>query len=72
MNIICALIKKIINLMVWYGVFTQVSSNDISGAVLLQSPFLRDFDEREIFCLYLFPGNGQSRKVSCNINLLLK
>ncbi|XP_047169281.1 uncharacterized protein LOC124837865 [Vigna umbellata] len=41
----------------------SVSSNDISGAVLLQSPFLRDFDEREIFCLYLFPGNGQGRKV---------
>ncbi|XP_027907543.1 inter alpha-trypsin inhibitor, heavy chain 4 [Vigna unguiculata] len=41
----------------------SVSSNDISGAVLLQSPFLRDFDEREIFCLYLYPGNGQGRKV---------
>ncbi|ESW07417.1 hypothetical protein PHAVU_010G128200 [Phaseolus vulgaris] len=39
------------------------SSNDIFGAVLLQSPFLRDFDEREIFCLYLYAGNGQGRKV---------
>ncbi|KAL2625171.1 hypothetical protein GLYMA_07G040600v4 [Glycine max] len=41
----------------------SVSSNDIFGAVLLQSPFLRDFDEREIFCLYLYPGNSPDRKV---------
>ncbi|KAK7389676.1 hypothetical protein VNO78_24918 [Psophocarpus tetragonolobus] len=41
----------------------SVSPNDIFGAVLLQSPFLRDFDDREIFCLYLYPGNGQGRKV---------
>ncbi|GAU33000.1 hypothetical protein TSUD_358670 [Trifolium subterraneum] len=40
-----------------------VSSSDIFGGVLLQSPFLRDFDEREIFCLYLYPGNCQDRKV---------
>ena len=44
-------------------VFLQVSSTDIVGGVLLQSPFLRDFDEREIFCLYLYPGNSQDRKV---------
>lgn len=41
----------------------SVTSNDIFGGVLLQSPFLRDFDEREIFCLYLYPGNNQDRKV---------
>ncbi|KAE9605826.1 putative von Willebrand factor, type A [Lupinus albus] len=40
-----------------------VSSSDIFGGVLLQSPFLRDFDDREMFCLYLYPGNGQDRKV---------
>ncbi|KAI4329070.1 hypothetical protein L6164_021372 [Bauhinia variegata] len=40
-----------------------VSSSDIFGGVLLQSPFLRDFDQREIFCMYLYPGNGQNRKV---------
>ncbi|RDX68996.1 Inter-alpha-trypsin inhibitor heavy chain H5 [Mucuna pruriens] len=40
-----------------------VTSNDIFGGVLLQSPFLRDFDEREIFCLYIYPGNRQDRKV---------
>ncbi|KAK7294465.1 hypothetical protein RJT34_17354 [Clitoria ternatea] len=40
-----------------------VTSNDIIGGVLLQSPFLRDFDDREIFCLYLYPGNSQHRKV---------
>ncbi|KAK7275571.1 hypothetical protein RIF29_16690 [Crotalaria pallida] len=38
-----------------------VSSTDIFGGVLLQSPFLRDFDDREMFCLYLYPG--QDRKV---------
>lgn len=40
-----------------------VSSGDIFGGVLLQSPFLRDYDEREIFCLYLYPGNSHDRKV---------
>ncbi|XP_061342895.1 uncharacterized protein LOC133289048 isoform X2 [Gastrolobium bilobum] len=41
----------------------SVSSTDVFGGVLLQSPFLRDFDEREIFCLYLYPGNRQDGKV---------
>ncbi|CAL5195774.1 unnamed protein product [Lathyrus oleraceus] len=41
----------------------KVSSSELFGGVLLQSPFLRDFDEREIFCLYLYPGNYQDRKV---------
>ncbi|KAF3452012.1 hypothetical protein FNV43_RR08108 [Rhamnella rubrinervis] len=40
-----------------------VHSSDIFGGVLLQSPSLLDFDEREIFCLYMFPGNTQIRKV---------
>ncbi|KAE9595886.1 putative von Willebrand factor, type A [Lupinus albus] len=40
-----------------------VSSTDIFGSVLLQSPYLRDFDDREMFCLYLYPGNDQDRKV---------
>ncbi|KAE7999033.1 hypothetical protein FH972_003518 [Carpinus fangiana] len=40
-----------------------VNSTDFFGGVLLQSPFLRDFDQREMFCFYLFPGNIQSRKV---------
>ncbi|KAI9102876.1 hypothetical protein K1719_023315 [Acacia pycnantha] len=39
-----------------------VSSANISGGVLLQSPFLRDFDQREIFCLHLYPGSSQNRK----------
>ena len=42
---------------------SQVSSADISGGVLLQSPFLRDFDQREIFCMHLYPGNSQNWKV---------
>ncbi|KAL4313388.1 hypothetical protein GQ457_01G040710 [Hibiscus cannabinus] len=40
-----------------------VPSSDIFGQVLLQSPPLHDFDEREMFFLYLFPGNNQNRKV---------
>ncbi|KAK9989883.1 hypothetical protein SO802_030122 [Lithocarpus litseifolius] len=40
-----------------------VSSSHIFGSVLLQSPSLDDNDQREIFCVYLFPGNRKSRKV---------
>ncbi|XVF74300.1 hypothetical protein PTKIN_Ptkin13bG0099100 [Pterospermum kingtungense] len=40
-----------------------VSSSGIFGGVLLQSPPLHAFDEREMFCLYLFPGNNQNMKV---------
>ncbi|XP_057977482.1 uncharacterized protein LOC131164366 isoform X2 [Malania oleifera] len=40
-----------------------VSSSDICGGMLLQSPSLHDLDQREMFCLYLFPGNHQSMKV---------
>ncbi|KAM3747127.1 hypothetical protein ACB098_05G013000 [Castanea mollissima] len=39
------------------------TSIDFFGGVLLQSPFLRDFDRREMFCFYLFPRHIQSRKV---------
>ncbi|KAH7547065.1 hypothetical protein FEM48_Zijuj01G0267500 [Ziziphus jujuba var. spinosa] len=41
----------------------SVPSSDIFGGVLLQSPSLLDFDEREMFCLYMFPGNNKTRKV---------
>ncbi|CAK9179859.1 unnamed protein product [Ilex paraguariensis] len=40
-----------------------VSSSDIFGGLLLQSPSLDDFDQREMFCLYLFPGINHGRKV---------
>ncbi|KDP40680.1 hypothetical protein JCGZ_24679 [Jatropha curcas] len=40
-----------------------VSSEDLFGGVLLQSPLLRDFDGRQMFCFYLFPGNNENRKV---------
>ncbi|GAV61430.1 VWA_3 domain-containing protein [Cephalotus follicularis] len=40
-----------------------VSYCDIFGGVLLQSPPLNDFDQRQRFCFYLFPGNNQSTKV---------
>ncbi|KAE9608173.1 putative von Willebrand factor, type A [Lupinus albus] len=40
-----------------------VSSSHIHGGVLLKSPSVDDFDQREMFCMYLSPGNLQSRKV---------
>ncbi|KAF6138802.1 hypothetical protein GIB67_025964 [Kingdonia uniflora] len=41
----------------------QISSSDIFGGLLLQSPSSHDLDQREMFCFYLFPGNGKSKKV---------
>ncbi|KAK7328766.1 hypothetical protein VNO77_22885 [Canavalia gladiata] len=40
-----------------------VSSSHASGGVLLESSSVDDFDQREMFCMYLSPGNLQSRKV---------
>ncbi|KAK7304010.1 hypothetical protein RJT34_14991 [Clitoria ternatea] len=40
-----------------------VSSSHISGGVLLESAPVDDFDQREMFCMYLSPGNIQNRKV---------
>ncbi|KAK9281392.1 hypothetical protein L1049_004292 [Liquidambar formosana] len=40
-----------------------ISSSDIFGGLLLQSPPLHDFDQREMFCFYLYPGNSERRKV---------
>ncbi|KAF7837543.1 inter alpha-trypsin inhibitor, heavy chain 4-like isoform X1 [Senna tora] len=44
-----------------YSVRFMVSSN-ING-VLLESASVHDFDQRDMFCMYLFPGNIQSSKV---------
>lgn len=41
--------------------YTVPSSH--TGCVLLESPSVEDFDQRELFCMYLSPGNLQSRKV---------
>ncbi|KAK4854618.1 hypothetical protein QYF36_026815 [Acer negundo] len=41
----------------------SVSASHIFGGVLLQSPSSNDVDQREMFCVYLFPGSQQSRKV---------
>ncbi|XP_057429723.1 uncharacterized protein LOC130722881 isoform X2 [Lotus japonicus] len=40
-----------------------VSSSQINGAVFLESASVDDFDQREMFCMYLSPGNLRSRKV---------
>ncbi|KAL2327289.1 hypothetical protein Fmac_020716 [Flemingia macrophylla] len=39
------------------------SSSHISGGFLLESASVDDFDQREMFCMYLSPGNLQGRKV---------
>ncbi|KAL6010595.1 hypothetical protein ACLOJK_001029 [Asimina triloba] len=38
-----------------------VPSNDIFGGLVLQSPSVDDFDQRGMFCVYLFPGT-QNKK----------
>ncbi|KAF2323587.1 hypothetical protein GH714_036242 [Hevea brasiliensis] len=40
----------------------SVPSKELFGGVFLQAPRLRDFDERQMFSLYLVPGNNQSMK----------
>eukprot|EP00262_Sarcandra_glabra_P016483 TRINITY_DN5394_c0_g2_i1.p1 TRINITY_DN5394_c0_g2~~TRINITY_DN5394_c0_g2_i1.p1 ORF type:complete len:674 (+),score=88.97 TRINITY_DN5394_c0_g2_i1:271-2022(+) len=42
-----------------------VLSTDIFGGLVVQTPSVHDFDQREMFCLYLFTGteNNQNRKV---------
>lgn len=40
----------------------SVYSGDLSGGVLVQPATLRDYDERDMFCIFLLPGSG-NRKV---------
>ncbi|XAR67208.1 hypothetical protein NMG60_11013685 [Bertholletia excelsa] len=41
----------------------SVSSSHIFGGVVLQTPSVLDFDQREMFFFYLFPGNKENQKV---------
>ncbi|XP_038712299.1 uncharacterized protein LOC120006353 isoform X2 [Tripterygium wilfordii] len=41
----------------------DVLTSHIFGGVLLQSPHVQDVDQREMFCVYLFPGNQWTKKV---------
>ncbi|KAK6148761.1 hypothetical protein DH2020_016286 [Rehmannia glutinosa] len=41
----------------------KVSSSEIIGGLLLQSPSMHDYDQREMFCFYLYPGKRMSNKV---------
>lgn len=50
----------------------QVSSSEIVGGLLLQSPSMDDFDHREMFCFYLYPGKRISSKVSYQSHLAVK
>ncbi|KAM7253638.1 hypothetical protein ACFE04_021792 [Oxalis oulophora] len=46
-----------------YTVRFSIPSSEFFGGVLLQAPPMHDFDQRQMFCLYMFPGSGQTRKV---------
>ncbi|XP_038878512.1 uncharacterized protein LOC120070725 [Benincasa hispida] len=39
----------------------SVSSSQIYGGILLHSPPVDDADQREMFCMYLYPGNEQGK-----------
>ncbi|KAH0455830.1 hypothetical protein IEQ34_015862 [Dendrobium chrysotoxum] len=41
----------------------QVFSNDIYGGILLNSPSMHDLDQRNMFCLCLYPGSNPMGKV---------
>ncbi|XP_044472006.1 von Willebrand factor A domain-containing protein DDB_G0286969 isoform X3 [Mangifera indica] len=40
-----------------------VSPSHMIGGILLQSPPVHDVDQREMFCIYFYPGSQKSRKV---------
>ncbi|KAI3773288.1 hypothetical protein L1987_47813 [Smallanthus sonchifolius] len=40
----------------------SVCSNEILGSLLVQPPSLHDYDQRDMFCFYLFPGVNRSMK----------
>ncbi|CAN0901203.1 Inter alpha-trypsin inhibitor, heavy chain 4 [Linum grandiflorum] len=40
-----------------------IPSSNVFGGVLLQTPAVHDADQREMFSVYLFPGDQQSKKV---------
>ncbi|XP_019194521.1 PREDICTED: uncharacterized protein LOC109188342 [Ipomoea nil] len=46
-----------------FGFTYSVSSSQIYGGVLLQSPLALENDNKKTFCCYLFPGNKQTKKV---------
>ncbi|KAL6878213.1 hypothetical protein ACP4OV_012383 [Aristida adscensionis] len=41
----------------------SVYTGDLSGGVLVQPSTLRDYDDRDMFCIFLLPGNNPNRKV---------
>jgi len=42
-----------------------VYSGDLSGRVLVKPSTLRDYDDRDMFCLFLLPGKNVDRKKGC-------
>ncbi|KAF6146748.1 hypothetical protein GIB67_009034 [Kingdonia uniflora] len=45
-----------------FGFSYTISSDEIFGGLLLQSPDAHDFDQRDMFCFYLFPGSTPVEK----------
>uniref|UniRef100_J3LPN1 VWFA domain-containing protein n=1 Tax=Oryza brachyantha TaxID=4533 RepID=J3LPN1_ORYBR len=41
----------------------SVYSGDLSGGMLVQPSTLRDYDDRDMFFIFLLPGNNQKRKI---------
>ncbi|KAF3323444.1 inter alpha-trypsin inhibitor, heavy chain 4-like protein [Carex littledalei] len=41
----------------------SVHAADVFGGLLLQSASVQDYDQRDMFCLFLIPGNNKKRKV---------
>ncbi|KAH0460191.1 hypothetical protein IEQ34_010854 [Dendrobium chrysotoxum] len=41
----------------------NIISRDFYGGILLKTPSFHDYDQTNMFCLYLYPGNHQKRKV---------
>ncbi|GER53596.1 inter-alpha-trypsin inhibitor heavy chain, partial [Striga asiatica] len=50
----------------------NVSSSEINGGLLLQSPSLHDFDQSEMFCFYLYPGKSISKKYGATLQAFRK
>ncbi|KAK1301889.1 hypothetical protein QJS10_CPB12g01809 [Acorus calamus] len=59
----CVMGSRSCNCQLFVPMGEQVYSSDIFGGVLLKSPSVLDTDQREMFCLYLFPGSNHNRKI---------
>uniref|UniRef100_A0A0E0D1Z0 VWFA domain-containing protein n=1 Tax=Oryza meridionalis TaxID=40149 RepID=A0A0E0D1Z0_9ORYZ len=49
----------------------SVYSGDLSGGMLVQPSTSDDYDDRDMFCIFLLPGNNQKRKVFRNASVFI-